>query len=201
MDTGKKKDRSEDLLILNCIIFFHFQYLHHINFYHIFIFYKCLSYHLLSYFQKNKIYYCMSFIISKIPYFFSLEKFAATHSLDFRYNCIFFFSENREKKYSCTFFFPERVYMPLTQLFWRCFNKKQGDMVYFFKKAIFNPVFCCIFFYTRSVFFFFVFFFPENSLNLTHSLVSNHVFFFPAPEKKIHHFYSLTRFWTKLSQK
>ena len=61
----KKKDRNEDLLILNCIIFLHFQYLHHIHitFYHIFIFYKCLSYHLLSYFQKNKIYYCTSFII------------------------------------------------------------------------------------------------------------------------------------------
>ena len=57
-------------------------------------------------------------------------------------------------------------------------------MVYFFKKAIFNPVFCCIFFTRGPYFFSLYFFFPENSLNLTHSLVSNNVFFFSGTGKK-----------------
>ena len=39
-NTGKNKDRNEDLLILNCNTFLRFQYLHHITVYHIFIFYK-----------------------------------------------------------------------------------------------------------------------------------------------------------------
>ena len=88
------------------------------------------------------------------------------------------------EKYCCIFFFPGKVYVPLTQLFWRSLYKKIGGMLYFFRNAIFNPILRCIFF-PRSVFFFLVFFFSWKSLSLTHSLISNVcIFLFPVSEKK-----------------
>ena len=51
-------------------------------------------------------------------FFFSLEKFVATHSLNFGILCIFF-SGNREKKIQVYFFFPEILYASLTQHIFR----------------------------------------------------------------------------------
>ena len=115
---------------------------------------------------------------------------------------VFFFSEHREKKIQLYFFFPEKDYMSLTQLFWMSLHKKIGGKLCFFKIAIFKHILRCIFFFQDLYFFSLYFFFSWKRLNFTHSLVSNLcIFFFRHRKKKIHCFYSLTRFWTKLSQK
>ena len=116
----------------------------------------------------------------------------------------FFFRKSGKKKNTAVFFFfPGKDYMSLTQLFWMSLYKKIGGKLCFFKIAIFKHILRCIFFFQDLYFFSLYFFFSWKRLNFTHSLVSNLcIFFFPAPEKKkIHCFYSLTRFWTKLSQK
>ena len=64
-------------------------------------------------------------IPSKVPYFFFPWKSLRplTHSISDI--IVSFFSENWEKKNTAVlFFFPERVYMPLTQLFRRSFGGK-----------------------------------------------------------------------------
>ena len=97
---------------------------------------------------------------------------------------VFFFPKRGKKKYSCIFFFPGKVYVPLTQLFWRSLYKKIGGKQYFFRIAIFNPILRCIFF-SRDLYFFPCIFFSWKSLSLTHSLISNVcIFLFPVSEKK-----------------
>ena len=68
---------------------------------------------------------------AKVSYFFiSKEKFVLTHSLKFGNICIFF-SKKMEKKNTAVFFiFPGKVYVPLSQVFWRSlFKKKRGKSV------------------------------------------------------------------------
>ena len=116
-------------------------------------------------------------------------KFDATHSPEFRNYCIFF-SENRSsKKFTCH----------SLNFSGGALIKNKGESYIFPKMPILTP-FYVVFFFPEVCLFFLVFFFPEKSLNFTHSLVSNLVFFFPAPEKKIHQFYSLMLFLTKMSQ-
>ena len=135
-------------------------------------------------------------------FFFSLEKFAATHSLDFRYNCIFFFRKLGKKNTAVLFFSQKEFTCHSLNFSGGALIKNRGKW-YIFSKKQFSTQFFVVFFFTRGLYFFSLyFFFPENSLNLTHSLVSNHVFFFSGTGiKKLYYFYSLTRFWTKLSQK
>ena len=53
-------------------------------------------------------------------FFFSLEKFVATHSLNFGILCIFFFRKSGKKKIQVYFFFfPEILYASLTQHIFR----------------------------------------------------------------------------------
>ena len=105
--------------------------------------------------------------------FFSLEKIAVTHSLDFRKICIFFFRIPGKKKNAVLFFFfPEKDYKPLTQFFWMSLYKKIGGKLCFFKNAIFNHILRCIFFSKICIFFLYIFF-SWKRLNFTHSLISN----------------------------
>ena len=108
---------------------------------------------------------------------------------------VFFFFTNRGKKKIQLIFFPKTSSSPPNQGIEteKVFIKK-ASQIYFR-----NLIFCCIFF---SCIFFLVFFFSWKSWNsLTHSF-QKYVFFFPHGwKKKIQCFYSLTRFWAKLSQK
>ena len=121
-------------------------------------------------------------------YFFLRKNRPLTHSIS---EIIICFS----KKNTAVLFFSQKEFTCHSLNFYGGALIKNRGIWYIFSKKPFLGQFFVVFFFTRGLYFFSLyFFFPENSLNLTHSLVSNHVFFFPAPEKKIHHFYSLTRF-------
>ena len=74
------------------------------------------------------------------------------------------------------------------------------------KVIFFNGIWAFVFFFKQicqdMYFFFLYFFFPGNSLNFTHSLISEAcIFFFRYRKKKIQGFHSLTQIWPKMSQK
>ena len=91
---------------------------------------------------------------AKVSYFFFLGKVCGHSLTRFQESLHFFIPKTREKEYKCIFFFLEKVYMPLTQLFWRSFNKKYGN-------SNFNPILRCIFFPEVCIFFL-VFFFLKK---------------------------------------
>ena len=106
-----------------------------------------------------------------------MEKFAATHSLDFRNHCIFF-SRKPGKKNTSVFFFSLKKFTCHSP------NFSGGALIKNKGIPILTP-FYVVFFFSRGLYFFFLyFFFPEKSLNFTHSLVSDLVFYFFRHRKK-----------------
>ena len=66
--------------------------------------------------------------------FFYFRGKVDAHSLTQILEHLYFFSKRWAKKNTAVFFFPGKVYVPLTQLFWRSLYKKLGGKLYFFQK-------------------------------------------------------------------
>ena len=98
-------------------------------------------------------------------------------------SCIFFW-KTKKKKYSRIFFFPEKVYLHSLNFFGGGHIKNKLKKPDFSKSGSFNPKYVVFFFLPCSVFFLHVFFFSWKSLRVTHSLISNLVFFFSGHRKK-----------------
>ena len=152
-------------------------------------------------FLQMGIFFSNGHILHKDTVFFFLGKNCGHSLTRFQKNLYFFFRTPGKKKYSCIFFFPEKDYMSLTQLFWMSLYKKIGGKLCFFKNANFNHILRCIFFSKICIFFLCIFFFLEKIKLHSLTRFKPLYFFFRHRKKKIHCFYSLTRFWTKLSQK
>ena len=133
---------------------------------------------------------------AKVPYFFFLGKDCG-HSLSRIQKIFNFFSQ----KIQLFFFFPQKKITCHSLNFsgW-AYIKKMGGKLCFFKNAIFNYILRCIFFF-QDLYFFSLYFFFLEKIKL-HSLTRfKPLYFFFRHRKKIHRFYSLTRIWTKMSQK
>ena len=92
--------------------------------------------------------------------FFSLKKFAAIHSLDFR-NHNFFFPKTRGKNTAVLLFFSQKEFTCHSLNFSGGALIKNRGKWYIFSKKLFSTQFLLYFFYPRSVFFSLYFFFPE----------------------------------------
>ena len=127
----------------------------------------------------------------------------STHSLKIVKSCIFFFPKTKKKKNTALFFFfPEKVYLHSLNFFGGGHIKNKLKKPYFSKSGSFNPKYVVFFFLPCSVFFLHVFFFSCKSLSLTHSLISNLVFFFsPGTGKKNTVFLLTHTILLKMSQK